>query len=174
MLKISLYESGTQYLHMVVNGILLWWPPRFRLIWVGSNWNKLCTSGYCIPLLLALYLCPHRFCSPGGDHTILPGGESQWYIEAVQKTILLQLENMEKFIQSQEIVPREHADQYSWRPDEDAFDDSDYWQSYHPSASAFFSPLQSQCRAQLQYTQPQYTSLLTNTQPHFTSPLGNA
>lgn len=71
---------------------------------------------------------------------------------AVQKTILLRLANIEEIIRSQEISKGIHADQYSWQ-DEDAFDDSDYWQPYHSSASAFSSTLQSQRPAQLQYTQ---------------------
>ena len=71
---------------------------------------------------------------------------------AVQKNILLRLENIEKLIRGQEFQKRAghthpaeqswQPEEQSWQPDNDDFDDSEYWRrTIHPLQLTHSSPL---------------------------------
>ena len=82
-------------------------------------------------------------------------------MESVQKTILVRLENIEQHVRGRDTEKqtghaRTHED--SWHHLDDAFDDSEYWQS-HAYYSSACPPL-----PYAQSTQPQYVPLLTNAQ----------
>ena len=91
-------------------------------------------------------------------------------IESVQKTILLRLDNIEKLIQSQELEKRTYGcqDEHSWQPQDDNFNDHEYWQS-HAYYSSEYSP-----STYSQSYQPQLTSPLTNAHPQYAPSLANS
>lgn len=118
-------------------------------------------------------------------------------IEAVQKTTMLRLHNIEKLIQGQESQRRiwhHHPGEHSWQPGSENFSDSDCWQIHHPFASAYPQHTQTTqpqltstqhpqmtqqqfTSAQHQYTQPpqtQFSSPLAGAQRNWNTPLSSS